>query len=300
MQNYICFHFHLPHARKVDSSFIINIAISTMKLVTLTSSALVFTASTYAQLLGISIGLGLGGKTSTTTPAVASSTSKPAVIPSVTSSAIPPVTSSTIPSVASSVAPSSLPAPDDLPTHSNGSPLVQQPLAILKGVVDTILNTTGIARTDAVMNTFLTPFCTKDGTYQAACKSIQNTVAVCVDSRNNCSDSTTRQLLRTVITLDPCGLTPTGTLVNKICTGWFNEGKRCDQKTVRGPCSINHVKYLLRQFRDFLNLPKSQISIVQKKVVTKNDQDGGWPDDAANGLGSRITALKRFRKRTFI
>jgi len=136
--------------------------------------------------------------------------------------------------------------------------------------VDTIGDTKGVPNTQIVLAARLPTFCSISTANNKFCKQLQNTISVCVDNKNNCTDTTARTLLNYSINNKLCATAPTGTVVDQICQAWFYEANRCNMKSKRGPCAYHHVLYLLKRLRDFLDLPKGQVSIVIHKKRNAN------------------------------
>lgn len=132
--------------------------------------------------------------------------------------------------------------------------------------VNTILDTAGVPSTKLVESIRLLDFCPSTAATTKTCKSVQNTVAICIDTANNCTVAATRSLLITILDQNPCAvIKDKNSLQNKICLQWRYKAKKCLEKSVRGPCSKYHQNYLLRQFRDLNNLPKTHVPVIAKK-----------------------------------
>lgn len=132
--------------------------------------------------------------------------------------------------------------------------------------VDTISNSSGVPSTAEIKAAKLSNFCSLTTTTSKTCKTLQNTVAVCIDNGNNCTESNTRTLLSTIVDSNPCNTATSNTLPRKICDNLYMEAKRCRNKMKRGPCAIHHIHYLLRELRDFLGLSKGQVPLREERT----------------------------------
>jgi hypothetical protein len=120
-------------------------------------------------------------------------------------------------------------------------------------------------------------FCPAGPANTMYCKQLQNLVSICIDNNSNCTETTARTLLAWPLENgNLCQTAPAGTVVDKLCTAWSIEATRCKNKVKRGPCGYHHVLYLLRNLRDFLGLPKEQISVMVKKDEMHVKDKGKW------------------------
>lgn len=143
------------------------------------------------------------------------------------------------------------------PIQDDLRPLTDLKIPGVPPFVDTIVTTLGIPSTLEVKAARLIRFCPRSDTNKDLCTRIQNRVYSCVDQQNDCPDDWTRNLLKKVVDLQPClTFNSTNSVAYQVCIRLYAESKRCIEQTKRGPCAVSHVNYMLRHFRDFLDLKK--------------------------------------------
>lgn len=100
----------------------------------------------------------------------------------------------------------------------------------------------------------LTGFCNKNNKTAKLCKKIQDRVATCIDENENCTSISLRNTLSNALEHNLCETTTNMTAAYAVCKLWSVEAGRCSNMTRGRPCAIGHVKYLLRNLRNFLEL----------------------------------------------
>ncbi|KAF2119542.1 hypothetical protein BDV96DRAFT_567790 [Lophiotrema nucula] len=111
-------------------------------------------------------------------------------------------------------------------------------------------------------------FCGKSDRTTTLCKDIKTQVATCVDAHNNCTENALRTTLAKVVKHDLCKSTKMLSPEYAICARFFEEALRCNNKKRRGRCAIGHIKYLLRQLRDFIGLKAANATVSGANITT--------------------------------